>query len=187
MRHKTLKLLACASIITLGSSVIASKSYAQTTEDVPVTLTTTSAITLTNTATMDFGTWVMIDGTSDSTIVLDPVTGVVTPTANGGATLVQSVASASVGTNTIQTPASAAVNHWGVVQTDFADAGLSLGTLTYSYNGGATAALPAVTGTTITTTGAPTNDTIEYGGTVTLSATPADQAHTATVRISVEY
>ena len=187
MRRKTLKLLTCASAVAIGSAIAANGAFAQTTVNVPVTLTSNSAITVANTADMDFGSWILIDGTSDSTLVLSPVTRVVTPTANGGATVVESVASASVGTVTISTPASAAVNHWYSNITDFPDAGLSLGTLTYSYNGAAAVAVPAATGTTITTTGSPTTDTLEYGGTVTLSATPANAAHTATVTISFEY
>ena len=187
MRRKTLRLLACASAVALGSAITTGDAIAQTTVNVPVTLTSNGAITVANTADMDFGSWILIDGTSDSTLVLNPVTGTVTPTANGGATLAEYVASASVGTVTISTPASAAVNHWYSNITDFPDAGLSLGTITYSLNGGAAANVPAATGTTITTAGSPTTDTLEYGGTVTVSATPANATHTATVTISFEY
>ncbi len=186
MRRKTLRLLACASVIALGSTAVVNGAYAQTTVNVPVTLTTSSAITVANTADMDFGSWIMVYDNGASTLVLDPLTAVVTPGSGGGNTvLVESTASASVGTVTVATPASASVNHFGTVTVDFADAGLALTLPTYSLNGAATTAVPGVTGTTITTTGA--TDTITYGGTTTMTVTPADAAHTATVQISFEY
>ncbi len=186
MRHKTLRLLACASIAAIGSAATVSGAFAQTTVNVPVTLTTSSAITVANTADMDFGSWIMVYDNGVSTLVLDPLTAVVTPTSGGGTTvLVESTASASVGTVTVSTPAAASINHWGSVTVDFADAGLALATLTYSLNGAGTVGVPGATGTTITTTGG--TDTITYGGTTTMSATPADAAHTATVQISLEY
>ncbi len=185
MRRKTLKLLACASIVAFGATAI-SEVRAQTTVNVPVTLTTDSAITVANTADMDFGSWIMVYDNGASTLVLDPLTAVVTPGSGGGNTvLVESTASASVGTVTVATPASASVNHWGTVTVDYTDAGLALTLPTYSLNGAATTAVPAVTGTTITTTGA--TDTITYGGTTTMSATPGDASHTATVQISFQY
>jgi hypothetical protein len=171
--------------MTIGLAITTSGASAQTTVNVPVTLTSDSAITVANTQAMDFGTWVLIDGSTDSTLVLNPVTGTVTSTAGTAATIAEITPSATVGTVTCSTPASATINHWGTVTVDFADAGLALGTLTYSLNDGATAALPTVTGTTITTTGGV--DTLEYGGTTTVSATPANAAHTATVQIRFAY
>jgi len=186
MRRKTLKLLACASVLAIGSTAVISEAFAQTTVDVPVTLTTSTAITVANTADMDFGEWIMIYNNGNSTLVLNPLTGVVTPTSGGGTTvLVESVASASVGTVTVQTPAAAALNHWFTLTLDFADAGLALTVPTYSLNGGGVVNVPGATGTTIATTGAV--DTITYGGTATMSATPTDAAHTATVQISFAY
>ena len=186
MRRKTLRLFACASIVAIGSAAAVSEAYAQTTVDVPVTLTTDSAITVANTADMDFGEWIMIYNNGNSTLVLNPLTGAVTDTSGGGTTvLVESIASASVGTVTVETPASASVNHWFTLTLDFADAGLALTVPTYSLNGGGVVNVPGVTGTPITTTGAV--DTITYGGTVTMSATPADADHTATIQISFAY
>ena len=186
MRRNTLRLLACAGAIALGSTMATSGAFAQTTANVPVTLTSNSAITVANTADMDFGSWILVYHTAPTTLVLDPLTAVVVPTSGGGDTVVvESTASASVGTVTVETPASASVNHWGSVTVDFADAGLALTAPTYSLNGAATVAVPAATGTPITTTGAV--DTLTYGGTTTMTVTPADADHTATVQISFAY
>ncbi len=182
MRHNTLRLLACAMAIGVAATSFDARAATVT---VNAVLITNSAITLTKTNDMDFGEWLMLDGTADSTLLLAPGGGV-TATAGAGATVVEITASANAGGLTLQTPGAAAVNFYGSITTQIPDAGLTLGSLTYNLNGGASTALPNASGTTITTTGG-ANDVIGLGGTITMSDTPADATHTGVILITAEY
>ena len=186
MTRNTLKLMACAAILALGTTS-ANIASAQETVNISSTLTTSRAITLTAGQALDFGTWLILDGTTDSTLVMDPSTGVVTDTAGTGATVFEITISAGEGQVTLSTPGDASVDIWGSVSTDFTDGGLSLATLTYSFDGAAGAALSAAAaGSAVSTTSGATH-TIGIGGTLTVSATPADAAHTATITFNCDY
>lgn len=189
MKRNTLKFLAFASAIAV-SGFISGESNAQTTSNVPVTLTTSSAITVTAGNPMDFGTWLLLhpsaSGTDDFTVILAPLLNTRTANAAATSTAVEIVAGATAGSLTVQTPAAATVKMYGAI-TDFASTALTLASPTYSFNGGANAALSIVPGTptTIAATGAA--DTLLFGGTLTVTGTPADAAHTATLAVTFSY
>ncbi|MGH1456975.1 MAG: hypothetical protein ACRBDI_09360 [Alphaproteobacteria bacterium] len=198
MRHNTLKLMALTSAFALGFA-FSGDAQAQT-GSVQASITTSSAITVTAGADLDYGTWFlnMPSGTDDTfTLVLDPVTGLVVDTIGAGAdTTVQSasaeiVASVGAGDIVIQTPASASVDMFATITNNFTTSTqLTFGSPTYSLNGAATASLSILSGTptTITTTGA-ADDTIDLGGTITVSAGAGitDATHTADIDVTFSY
>lgn len=198
MRRNTLKLMALTSAVALGFA-FTDNAQAQV-GSVQATLTTSSAITVTAGADLDFGTWFiyMPTGTDDTfTIVMDPQTGSVTRTIGAGVdTVVQSAGvqitpSANVGDITIQTPAASTVDMYATVSNNFAtSAQLTFGSPTYSLNGAASAALSTNSGspTPFSATGG-VDDIIELGGTVTVSAGAgiSDSAHTADIDVTFSY
>ena len=188
MRRNTFKLMATVCAVAMGIVYAPSGAQAQS-EDVPITLTTTSAITVTAGDAMDFGEWLLLhDGTNDIDLVMDPFADTVIGTPAGGAsTAVEINPGLTIGSLLVQTPAAAPVNMFGAI-TDFTDAGLSYGSPTFSLNATAAAALSIAAGTpTVFTATGGADDTIEYGGTVTVSATPADSAHTANLNVTFSY
>lgn len=188
MRRNTLKLMACACVMALGVATTPSETFAQA-EDVPVTLTTTSGITVVAVSSMDFGSWLLLhDTVNDIAMVMDPFLDTVVATPAGGtSSAVEIVASATIGALTIQTPAVATVNMYGTI-TDFTDGGLGLSTPTFSLNAGPSTTLSVAVGaqTAFTSTGG-VADAIQFGGTVAVTATPADAAHTANMNVIFSY
>ncbi len=188
MRHNTLKLMALTSAVAL-SFAFTNNSFAQT--QVPVTLTTNSAITAAPGDDMDFGSWILVHdgtGTGNVTLVLSPLGGV-TETVGNTSVGEEITASASAGSVDFSTPAAAAINVYAAINPDFSDAGLALSALTYSLNGGsvATLSVASATPTAMTSTGGGTTDVLSLGGTVTMTATPADADHTASLDIFISY
>jgi len=189
MKRNTLKLLAftCALAVT---GFISSDAHAQA-EDVPVTLGTSSAITVTAGDTMDFGTWLLLHpsapATDDFTLVLDPVTAAVVSNAAGTSFAANITPSASVGSLTFSTPVSATVDIYGTV-TDIASTALTLASPTFSLNGGATLPLSIVSGTPTAITSTGGTDTLRFGATITVTATPLDNAaHTGNLEVTFSY
>ncbi len=176
--------------MALGTANVSNDAFAASIA-VPVTLTTDSAITLASVTDMDFGSWLLYhDTTNNVTVTMVPSTGTVTGVSAGGTSVASLItASASVGAITVNSPGAAALDLFGSVTTDFVDAGLALTAITYAFNGGADTALGVNVGaaTTINTTGGATLDPLLFGGLVTVTVTPADQAHTATVTVNVQY
>lgn len=183
MKNRKLKLLAFSCALAIGIPT-ASLVHAQT-ANIPVTLTTTSAITVTPGADMDFGEWLLILGNDDvnNTLVMNAQTGAIVDGNNAGvdttddSTRVLINAGTGAGTIDVTTPATATVNIHAVIN-DFTEATLTLGSPTFSVNAGAEAALSIVPGTpdTFTSTGGAA-DTISLGATITATGTPPDAAH----------
>lgn len=192
MRRNPLKLLACVGAIAIGATALSSHVFAEATT-VTATLTTSSAITLTAGDAMDFGDWVITASTAGvSTLVLNPLSGAVADTAGTNALMIQYAASDSVGSITVNTPGAANIYIYGDVAGagDFSDAALSLGTLTYSYDGGASTTLQTTKGAASAhAIAASTDTTVTFGGTITVAATttPANTDHSATIDINVDY
>ena len=110
--------------------------------------------------------------------------------ANVGSTLTQLVAGATRASLTVDVPAPAALTMTRSATSDFADPALSLTGTTYSTategNGNALNA-DTDTGTVTVVTGGGTAETVNFGGTVTLSGQPADAAHTASFDVTFTY
>lgn len=195
MNRNTLKLFALTSAVALGFA-FTNNADAQV-GSVQATLTTTSAITVTAVNDLDFGEWFLNPAGDDTiTLVMDPQAGTVTDTVvDGGDTTtdgaaVEIVASANVGRITVQTPATATVNMYATISSDFTNGQLSFGTPTYSLNAAATAPLSTNAGapTSFTATGG-VDDNVDLGGTVTVAngAVLADNSHTADIDVTFSY
>ncbi len=183
MKNRKLKLLAFTCALAIGIPT-ASFVHAQT-ANVPVTLTTTSAITVAAGADMDFGEWLLLLGGDDvnNTLVMNAQTGAITDGNSAGvdttdnSTRVEINAGTGRGTIDVTTPASATVNLFATVN-DFTEATLTLSAPTFSVNAGAEAALSVAAGTpdSFTSTGGAA-DTIGLGATITATGTPPDAVH----------
>jgi len=189
MRRNTLKLMALTSAVALGFA-FTNGAQAQETETVNITLTTSSAITLTAGNDMDFGEWFLShDGSNNIVMLMNPFADTVTGTPAGGTSAaVEITPSASIGSLLVQTPAAATLNVYGTI-TDFVDGSLAFTLPTFSFNGGASTALSTNAGAPSSvgpTTGA-VDDVMEFGGTITVTSTPPDLAHTASLDVTYDY
>ncbi len=189
MKRKNLKLLAftCALAFGLPSATLVN---AQTI-NVPVTLSTTSAITLTAGTDMDFGEWLILLGGDDvsNRLVLNPITGAVVASNSGAgtdttdnSTRVNITPATGAGSITLETPAPSSVN-MSVVINDFADADITMTAATFSLNGGTAGAIGAPSA--VAATGGV--DTLTFGATVTFTDTPPDGAKTASLDLTFAY
>ena len=197
MKINTLKLMACGAALVVGS--MSAQNVMAQSADVPVTLTTTSAITVTPGDTMDFGEWFMQPVNDDLvTLVLNPQDGsIISATDNGvdttddGSQVVDIGLTSAAGTVEVTTPAAATVSVYGTI-TDIADPQLEISTPRFSVNAGTPAALSEIMGTpsTFSSTGG-TPDTISVGATITATETagvgPADNNHTGNIELTFSY
>ncbi len=186
MRQNTLKLMACASLFAFGIGASTQANAQQV--DVPITLTVTNAIDIQAGDDMDFGEYILVDGSTDSTLVMNPDSGAIALTPGTGAIVVNITPSAGRGTVTVETPAATSVDMFGTI-TDFAGpTGLAFTLPFISINNATPIALSTASGspTAVATTGG--LDTIGVGGTITMSATPsADGLATANIQVDVSY
>lgn len=193
MKNRKLKLLAFTCVLALGLPT-ASIVHAQ--QNVPVTLTTTSAITVAAGNDVDYGEWLLLLTNDDvnNTLVMSAVDGTITPGNDPGVDTTDDstrfLINAGTGRGTIDvtTPASATVNIYADVN-DFTEASLTLSAPTFSVNGGASATLSEISGTPSTYTSSNgTADTIGFGATITATATPPDAVQAgASLDVFVSY
>lgn len=201
MRHNPLKLMAftCAAALTFATANTAQAQNA----NIPVTLTTSSALTVAAGVGMDFGEWFLRPVNDDLvTLVLSPATGATVAaigvgpdTTADGSAFVDIGATSVAGTVTVESPSAATLNMYSVI-TDFTDAQLLLDTPTYELNatGGAAAlSILPLTPTSFSSTGG-TPDTVAVGATVTATDAntdgtggPTDSAHTANIQMVFSY
>ncbi len=192
MRHTPFKIMALTSAVALGV-LFSSNSFAQT-ETVNATLTTSSAITTTDTSDMDFGTWLVQIGTTDDTENDVTITlsndGSATSVAGGStdSQVVQITAPATEGVVNVQTPAPSILTMTRSGTSDFADASLGLTSVSYRTATEGPNALNADAATgTVTVTAAATDEPVRFGGVITFQSTPPDQTHTASFDVTFSY
>lgn len=157
-------------------------------------ITTSSTITATAGNVMDFGRWLVgvPSGAPASTLVMNPNTGVITPTAGAGVSLIALPGAPAVGTVNVTLPAGAnavtlQMSHAALPNT--LGTGLQLSAISY-YNPDT----PAQTGTMVAATPVPitilngsTGVAIRFGGTITATATPAEGAHGEVFNVAFAY
>jgi len=197
MKINTLKLMAYGAALVVGT--MSAQNVMAQSADVPVTLTTTSAITVTAGDTLDFGEWFMLPVNDDEvTLVVNPQDGsIVSATADGldgtddGSQVVDIGMTSAAGTVEVTTPSAATVNVYATI-TDIADPQLAISTPRFSVNSGTPAALSEIMGTpsTFSSTGG-TADTISVGATITATETagtgPGDNNHTGNIELTFSY
>ena len=191
MRRSPLKLLAFTSVIALGFAT-AGDSLAQT-ETVNATLTTSSAITTTDTSDMDFGEWLIQFTAGDTPELTLSHSGALTVTQTGavgnGSQVVQITAPATRGVVDVQTPGTSSLTMTRVAAstTDFTDAGLTLAHVAY-FTASETGSIDSDTDTgPVTITAAATDESVNFGGVIDISATPTDGVHTAQFDVNFAY
>lgn len=197
MDFRHIKKLAAVSAVALSFAFGAQDANAQTTAQIGATLTTAAGLSSAAGNNLDFGTWV-INRQSGETITL-PLLSLPTGAAPavpipGGVTnsvVVNTVAPAASGTVTVTSPIATDLEIQGVISTNFAEATLTLGTLTYSDFDTANGALPAAyDGTVVTAQTGGAAETIGIGGTITIAGGNPPEATTfndAVIDVSFRY
>lgn len=189
MTNKTLlKSLGFASAIAL-SVATPEMAYGQA-ETVNVSFTTTSTINTVDVSDMDFGTFmVIVAGGDNPTITLtDDGNATATVANNANSTVTQIIAPATEGVVTVETPAPVVLTMTRSASVDFADANLSLTSVTYNTATENSTAINAngANGPVTVVAGA-TPEAVNFGGVITATATPGDAAHTATFLVTFTF
>ncbi|MFK7840159.1 MAG: hypothetical protein AB8B83_07480 [Bdellovibrionales bacterium] len=182
MNFSTIKKLAVTSAVAL-TLFMGAPADAQVTSQIGATFSTAAALASAPGLDMDFGTWAINRGGTDTfTIQLDGVTAGAPPVptcagvVDAGSLCVNTIAPANSGTVTVTTPTATTVQINGSVTTDFSDGTLSLASLTYTDTIVTDGAIPALTtpATLVTTVAAGIAETVGIGGTLTIATgTPA--------------
>jgi|GEM_PF-3228767 len=195
MRRNTLKLLAFACVAALGASTVAKNTFAQGTVNLGVTLGSSSAFTVNQSAIMDFGTWFLHFDTNDITLVMAADTGVVTPGAVAPSQATEITAGAQPGNITLTPPGAATIDVYATCNDDWGTnaAAYAITLPTYDWANGRPV---AASGALSTAVGAPTQITTEdntahtmlLGSTITVGAQPADASpDAATIDVIFAY
>lgn len=193
MNFKSLKTLALVgSAIAIG---FAAPAMAADNDNVDASITTSSTITATAGAVMDFGSWLIgvpLTSVATSTIVMDPTDGSVAPTAGADHQLIQLAGLTAYGTVTVTLPAGA--NGMTLQMTRGAaaatlGAGLALTDVSY-YNPDTpaqTGPMAAATAYPITITTGLTGVAVRFGGTISATAPVTDGDHGDTFNVAFAY
>jgi hypothetical protein len=186
MKLFSLRPLAALGAIALCLTLTSGKANAQTV--VQASITTNAAITVVDGVDMAFGEWFLVHGgapANDFNIVLDTAGGV-TDTAVAPSLATEITPGPVSGTVTVELPAAATVQMTRGVIADFADPGLTLTAITYATATEAEAPLLLVA-VPVTVTAPATPETVSFGATVAVTATPGDAIHTASFAVSFAY
>ena len=194
MNFKTLKSLALVgSALTLG--IVSGNAVAAPNDTMDASITTSSTITATAGAVMDFGSWLVgIPGGSlaTTTLVMNPNTGAVVRTAGAGHQVIALPGATAYGTVTVTLPTGAngmtlQMSHAALTPT--LGPGLALSNISY-YNPNTPAQTGVMTATTkypITITTGATGVAVRFGGTITASATPNEGDHGEVFNVAFAY
>ncbi len=190
MKSSPLKLMAFTGAVALGFA----GAKTVTAQTVVATIITSSAITTTDGTDMDFGTWlVQLDGTDTATFTMNDsgafsVVAAGTATTSGNSQVVNITPGAQRGTVLVQTPAASVLQMTRGSNVAFTDGGVALTSVTYNTTTEGSNALGTTATVTVTVTGAATDETVSFGGVVTMgTAQPADGTHTASFDVTFAY
>lgn len=191
MELKTMKALALTSAVALG--IASTPAYAQV-ETLTATLITSSAITSTPVSNLDFGEYLIQFVAGDAPVLTLTDDGSVSVTQTGsvanGSQVTQITAPATEGVVNVQTPAPSTLQLTASNLVDFADAGLALDDVSFrtaSENGSIITAGVPTAAVSVTVLAGATDEAVTMGGNINITATPADNTHTATYDITFTY
>lgn len=192
MKLTSKKALAAASVVTLGLA-ISSTAQAQT-ENVTAQLITSSAINTTLASDMDFGEYLIQFVAGDAPVLSLTTNGTATASQTGtvanGSQVVEITAPANEGVVNVQIPAPGLLDIVAANLVDFADPGLALDDVLYetaTENGSLIAAGAPGAAQTVTVLAGSTDEAVNLGGNINISATPTDNTHTATFDVTFTY
>lgn len=178
MNFFTIKKLAVTSAVALTLFAGAHSAQAQVSSNIGATFSTAAALSTAPGTDIDFGTWaVNIGGTDTFVINLAPApTGAPPVPACSGVVNAQSiclntVAPANSGTVTVTSPVATTVEIQAVINTNFSEATLALSNLTFTDTNVTAVAIPTTfsPGTVATITTGSTPENIGIGGRLTIS------------------
>lgn len=196
MKFKSLKTLALIGTALIGAGLIPTGVNAADDADVIVDLETQAGITALTQVDMDFGDWIVGIASGDTaTITMAAADGAFTTNEGASSDLVElnGATNGTQGEILVTLPAGAdgiTVQMTRGAITDFTDAGIELTAINYSNsdNGGQAGTLAEATPVPITVTTGATGATVSFGGTITATATPADNvAHNASFDVAFAY
>lgn len=197
MNFKHTKILATAAVAALmGVAFAPTQSHAAAvTPTVNANITTASAITVADGLDMQFGTWFILFRNADNFIIrLDTADAISTvglgPAPATDSRAINTLVGPVSGTVTASLPAGVngvVINMQRTAITDFADAALTLNTITYSTATEAEAPLPATTNVPVTVLVGATPEVVSFGGDVEVTGNPADLLHVASFQVSFAY
>lgn len=187
---RSIKTVALFGAVVLGLAFTSGSAKAQ--ETVNANITTSSAITTTDGVDMGFGTWFAAVVSGDAfTIGMLSSTGAVTAAGVTTSFAIELVPVDQAGTVTVEMPTGAdnvLLQMTATAITDFADPGLSLSALNYTTaTEGNDVVLVPLTPVDVTAVTGGTPETVRFGGTIDVSATPADAAHVASFDVSFAF
>ena len=198
MNFSTIKKLAITSAVALTLTV-GGQTQAQVTTTISATFTTAAGLATAGVTGLDFGTWAInVAGGDTLTLPLlstnsgaAPAVPVCAGVVDAATVCTNTVAPAQTGEVTVTSPITGNVQVQGNVTTDFADANLSLGSLTFTDGTSTNTALPAAYdgATFVNVTTAAVAERVGVGGTLTITNTPADTTvfNDAVVEIGFTY
>ena len=192
MKPTSIKTLAVASALVIGLAT-AGTAHAQT-ENVTATLITSSAITTTKVSDMDFGEYLIqfVAGDAPVLTLTDDNTVAVTQTGSvaNGSQVTQITAPATEGLVNVQIPAPGTLQLVASSLIDFADGGLALDDVTFrtaTENGSIITGGAPTAAVSVTVLAGATDEAVRLGGNINITATPADNTHTATYDVTFSY
>lgn len=193
MNFREMKKLALVgtAVLSLG---MASGAMAAPNDTMDASITTSTTITAVAGAVMDFGAWLIgvPGGAPSSTLVMNPNTGAVVSTPGAGVSLIALPGAPAVGTVNVTLPAGAnavtlQMSHGALPNT--LGAGLQLSAISY-YNPDTPAQTGVMTPATqypITILVGATGVDVQFGGTITATATPTTGAHGEVFNVAFAY
>lgn len=200
MKVLNLKTLALAAVMALTLGFGVNHANAQASATIGSTFSTAAALAAAAGTDLDFGTWAInLAGGDNPTITQAatlgaPVTGTVAGVVDASTIVTNTVAPATAGTVTVNSPITGTVQIQGNVTTDFSAPNVSLGTLTYTDTVVTDVAIPAAYNGTdfVTINAAGVDETVGIGGQITLGGgggtPPASTAFTdAVIQIDFTY
>lgn len=172
--------------VALGMVLTSNSAKAQTT--VGASITTSAAITVVDGNDLNFGTWFLAVVGADDFLITMPNTGVAVASGNVASFATKTTAVDVPGTMTVSVPAAGIVLQMTrSAISDFTDGGLTFQNPTYTtfteVGDNPLGLLPVP----VTVVAAGTPETITFGGQIHVTATPANQAHTASYTVAFAY
>ena len=193
MTFQSIKTMAATAALLIG--VVGAGSIATAQTPVQAAITTNAAITVVDIRDMAFGTWLLVFRNADAFSLTMDTTGVITPVGLGGGptnsialNLVTAPLTARVSANLPAGANGVVINMQRDAIVDMPDLGLTFVSPTYAtVTEGANQALPLATPVPVTVVTGGTAEVVDFGGTIDVSATPANATHTASFNVTFAY
>ncbi len=193
MKVTNIKKIALAGVAVMALGFGANQAHAQATATFGSTFTTAAALSATAGDILDFGTWAVVRaGVETPTIIQAATVGAPTVGTVGGvtaSTVTNTVPPATAGSIEVNSPITGDVQLRQVTLSSFSEPTLTLSAITYADGNGNSGTLPTVFDPTevINVQAAGVDETVGFGGTITISGTPAAATPFTDATVTVEF